>query len=167
MDDRFLTIDSLESLDPLRDELRRGSRRRFNRIRLRLPALSSSENAGWEDRLERGYLACGCAEAGALGAISIVVGASWVAFDGVAFTGSQGLWLLVIFFLATGIGKAIGLARARSRLRADVATLCAVIGNREQHRSPEASVNGPDAGGIAPSALSQHDAQLETARSQQ
>jgi hypothetical protein len=100
-------------------------------IVLRLEGLSPEATQVWQQRLNRYYLECGCsAGAVVLLAAMLVYGLYLL----VPFTPSIGGWFAKmatgcgLAVLAAGVGKALGLLRARHRLRQAIRELLTAVG---------------------------------------
>lgn len=139
-----LTIDSVESLYPLTQEVRRGGRRRFRALEVAVPQLSPDENETWQKQLDRAYFACGCGEGAAFAVLGVVGYAAWAVARPEPLAWLDLLWLVGTFFVAAGLGKAIGLARARRRLARTVDRLGQALHERKAHREPHPDERPPE-----------------------
>jgi hypothetical protein len=140
MEKPTLIIDSVESLYPLRQEARRGGRRQYAELRLSVPQLSTDENAAWQRRVDDAYFACGCGEGAAFGAAAIVAYAVWAVVRPAPVGWMDALWLVVAFFVASGLGKALGLARARRGLATTLDDLHALLEQRRARRAASSAM---------------------------
>jgi|GEM_PF-1062645 len=84
--------------------------------------LSDDENERWQKKISKSYYACGC-ETGSIFLLLSIVGVGIYfavnQFTDVAFRITLGkvLWSLLLIFVASGIGKAMGLAMAKRKFR--------------------------------------------------
>lgn len=143
MGSRSLTIDSLQSLYPLQQDIRSGRRHRFREIRVAVPQLSDEENRVWNQRIEAAYFACGCGEGAAAGVLGLLGYGVWAVVSAAPPGWLDLVWLFAVFFVASGVGKAIGLARARRSLAATVAGLEDLLGDRKAVRDPRPGEQPP------------------------
>jgi hypothetical protein len=122
MDGPMLIVRTAEDLDRLLS----ADRRRVRRLALALESLNPEDQASWERRLNRHYRACGC-EGGAVALVVTLLGASVLAFRYHDLLGEHpfvaGGGILLALLIATGLGKAVGLAIARRRLEGAVVSL--------------------------------------------
>ena len=97
----------------------RGGRLRLREIKLEVPDLSDAERAAEEERLNRLYFACGCGEATIVGLAGLAAAVIWMAARPGGWA-DLSWWDLAYavgaFFVGTGVGKWIGLQRARFAL---------------------------------------------------
>jgi hypothetical protein len=131
------TIRSRADLDDLNPYRRQGRRLRFQEIKLAIPSLSPSDLAAKEERLNRAYFACGCAEATLFGLAALIGIGIWITLRPVGWMGltwSDLGYTATAFFLATGAGKWVGLQRARWSLRREVVELGRYL--KEEPREP-------------------------------
>ena len=147
MTDHVLAIDCYESLVPLKDEIRRGMRRRFRALSVAVPELSASENEEWSDHLRLLYFACGCREGAWFAFVVMLLAPAWLiaragALDALSWS-EAGIWLGAVF-VASGIGKLIGLVRARTRLETMVALLGETLLTRGAHAMPSRASDGSE-----------------------
>lgn len=131
MPENVLRIDSAADLQPLHDHVRRAGLRRYRRLVVDVPQLSSEENEAWQERLDKYYFACGCGEGAAGGLLGAAVA------GGRSLLQAETPWwrhLAAVglgFALGSGAGKAAGLLRARVELGSAVTRLEAVIRSRQ------------------------------------
>jgi hypothetical protein len=122
------TIQQASDLKLLRE------RSRAVEIVLTLPELEDTENEAWQARLRRRARACGC-DAGALvGLLALVALIGWGSarwfLQGELPGILQGVAALAGVFIATGVGKALGLAFAEYGWRQDLAELGRLVKGR-------------------------------------
>jgi len=93
-------------------------------IALELPELEPTVRTQYELRLSRLYSECGCALGAATGAVFVGCYAISLIAAGGSYP-SLGILVLgfVIFLLGVGVGKSLGLVRARTALRRTIAHL--------------------------------------------
>jgi hypothetical protein len=112
----ILTVRDAADLDLLNPYRRKPAR--WRRIEVDVAGLADGERKATEEDLNRHYFACGCAEASALASAAVVGVPAWLVIS----RGMDGLtWLdalaaLGLVFLAAGLGKGVGVLRARYRL---------------------------------------------------
>lgn len=118
---RLLTIRKPQDLQLLLDR-----RIRFSRVRLADDLFPPSKRNQLERELAGHYFSCGCAEAiiGMLATVTIALVASHPYFIAGRIN-LAGFWLVILAAGATGLilGKALGLAWARLRLRKQIGEL--------------------------------------------
>ena len=120
--EKFFVIDSFDGLALLGPYAKR-DKHRIDRIELALPGIADAEQRSHEDRLNRHFFACGCAEGTALALIALVGTAAWLGLrDAPLGWGAIGV-VLAAFVGGMGLGKWIGLKRAESRLATEVAAI--------------------------------------------
>jgi len=132
--DRSVTL-KIKSADDLRalEKDARTRRRRAKAVALELPGMKAEDQRRAERRINKAYFACGCAEATVLGLVGLAASIGWLVLQkgGVAaLPWTSWLLPLVVFVAATGIGKWLGLVRARFALRREVENLIAASGLR-------------------------------------
>ncbi len=114
------TIASVEQLYPLLSGFTLTGLR-THRIALKLSWLSNEENSQWSERINREYTACGCSEGAVAGMLGSGVGT--LVFFGNQWIGHPwsntyaAIAAGAVLIGAMGLGKAIGLLRARRRLQ--------------------------------------------------
>jgi hypothetical protein len=115
-----LTIRGVADLDMLNPYHR--ARVGFRRIKLDVPGVSDVDRELQEQRINRDYFACGCAEATIFTLIALVAAPVWLVFSlgWEAITWRHAAYALGSVVLASGVGKGIGVMRARHRLRREV-----------------------------------------------
>ena len=128
-----LKITSAADLRALDKDARTRRRRRAKAIAIELPGVKIEDQRRAERAINKAYFACGCAEATLFGLVGLAAAIGWL----VLRTGPIGAlpwtwWLLplAVFAAASGIGKWLGRARARSALRREIDNLAAVSGMR-------------------------------------
>lgn len=122
MAEDVLTVRDVEDLDLLLSTNRRHTRR----IELKLPPAPGHDLGDWEKRLNTHYRSCGCeaaAVAMAVALVSMVVVAVIFADEALTHPFVAAALGLGSLFLASGIGKAVGLHLARLRLKSVVISL--------------------------------------------
>jgi hypothetical protein len=112
-------ISDRPTLEELQRQADRSWRARYRKIQIAFQGLPDDENHSWQSKIEKWYYACGCGEATVTGLVGLAAfGASLFLQQGGirAFT----LWdiplTVLVFIAATGLGKVVGLVRARLNL---------------------------------------------------
>lgn len=119
MKSKAVIISDRQSLEELQMQADRSWGARHRKIKVAFEGLPDDENYQWQKKIEKWYYACGCAEATVTGLIGLV------AFGASLFLQQGGIrafnwWDIpltgLVFIAATGLGKLIGLVRARLNL---------------------------------------------------
>jgi hypothetical protein len=114
-----LRIRSVNSLAVLGNEIRRGRLRQFRRIAFEVNEFSADDNQLWQRKIERLYFSCGCSEGAIASVGALLAYMAWLFLRpaGIgAISWTDAIWGLLLFFLAAGLGKVVGLARSRRNL---------------------------------------------------
>jgi hypothetical protein len=120
--------------------------RRWTTVELDLGELDQRESAEWEARLSRHLLACGCREGAATVGLSLWYGLAvrrrHQAIAPVS-AGRRAAAGFIVIAASAGIGRSIGIARARRRLRGEVRRLEALLALRAIPPSPGSAAPAP------------------------
>jgi hypothetical protein len=122
----IMTIRSRGDLEHLNPYRRDGGRLSFRQIKLDIPDLPHPDLAAREERINRLFFDCGCAEATGLAIVALLAVFAWILFRPAGWSAvswSDLGFVVVAFFVAAGVGKGIGRLRARYMLRRELAVL--------------------------------------------
>ncbi|HEX8571321.1 MAG TPA: hypothetical protein VF759_01070 [Allosphingosinicella sp.] len=119
-----LRISDGEALRALWLDSRTGRRHLTGRIEIDLQGVPEKAREAHEDRINKAYFACGCAEAAMVGLAGLAAYAGWAATR----DNGQQWWVHLLlgaaaFFVAGALGKLIGRRRADAQLRREVEAL--------------------------------------------
>jgi hypothetical protein len=138
-----LTIRSRSDVERLNPYRRGEPSLGFRQIRLAAPAMPQAEVNAREDRLNRLFFSCGCAEATVFGLVALGGVVAWMTLRPQGWAGlawSDLAYTIAAFFLAAGAGKGIGRLRARHALRREIAQLIPHLAHDKRdeqlHRAP-------------------------------
>ena len=112
-------------------------RRSQRQLILKLDALTPSESDYWQCKLNLLYSDCGCSTGAGLSFLSLGIYLAALFFQvGGIFTSMWGKTTIgiIVFFGSAGIGKAVGLRRAKHQLEQAVGEMTLILASRPQKR---------------------------------
>lgn len=111
-----MEINNIETLNSLLQ------RRKLKKFIFRFPNMSEIENEKWQKKISKDYYACGCQTGAIFLILSIISIGTYLVFkiindSSFYITFQTILYALIIIFIISGIGKAVGLIISNMRLK--------------------------------------------------
>jgi hypothetical protein len=121
-----MEINSIETLNQLLQKKKRKD------IVFSFPGLSDSENERWQKKISKDYYACGCETGTVFLLVAVTCTVSYLALHRMAdpafsITFKKIIYSMLIVFIVSGTGKAVGLLIAKNRLKQNIHLLKTIV----------------------------------------